>query len=424
MKAAYYPDVGLEQMVLDQMWIEKECKYDIAAMYGISHWWFQIQRCYIDRHTSEGDRRAVRTHMQILGVVRIEVFSMYGYDYLKKIGDPQQKEYKEKGVIDSDGKGRISGKDPQKSLTLLFYVQGDPQQKEYKEKGVIDSDGKGRISGKGKIKTGKLDFNDVYFSTVDESNLWHKRLGYINFKTMNKLVKGNLVRGIKREYNVARTPLQNVVAERRNKTLIKATRTMLVDSKLPTTFWAEVVNTACYVLNRALVTKPHNKTPYEIIRGRPPLIDFMKPFGYLLLLDIKLMVTGTKEKLVASQDEKKKELEQEYIQILICITGPLISQDAKDSAEDVGKKAPEVDSVSTAGQSFVNAASQIPLNVFGPSTSTNAFEEHFFERFSSFNNAFSLPHVPMVTLIDDTGIVGNAYDDDVLEKEVDMNNVD
>nr|GEY35696.1 ribonuclease H-like domain-containing protein [Tanacetum cinerariifolium] len=41
----------------------------------------------------------------------------------------------------------------------------------------------------------------------------------------------------------------------------------------------EAVNTACYVLNRALVTKPHNKTPYELIRERPPLIDFMKPFG-------------------------------------------------------------------------------------------------------------------------------------------------
>nr|GEZ26010.1 hypothetical protein [Tanacetum cinerariifolium] len=68
-----------------QMWIEEECKYDIAAMYGISHWWFQIQRFYIDRHTSEGDRRAVRTHMRILSVVRIEVFSMYGYDYMKKI---------------------------------------------------------------------------------------------------------------------------------------------------------------------------------------------------------------------------------------------------------------------------------------------------------------------------------------------------
>nr|GEX66873.1 histone deacetylase 14 [Tanacetum cinerariifolium] len=85
MKAAYYPDAGLEQMVPDQFWIDEECKYDIVVMYGISHWWFQRQRFYIDRHTSEGDRGAVRTHMRILSVVRIEVFFMYGYDYMKKI---------------------------------------------------------------------------------------------------------------------------------------------------------------------------------------------------------------------------------------------------------------------------------------------------------------------------------------------------
>ncbi|GJQ95817.1 hypothetical protein Tco_0006956 [Tanacetum coccineum] len=72
MKAAYYPDVGLEQMVPDQMWIEEECK-----------------------HTSEGDRRVVRTHMLILIVVRIEVFSLYWYDYMKKIAlhRPNLKEY-------------------------------------------------------------------------------------------------------------------------------------------------------------------------------------------------------------------------------------------------------------------------------------------------------------------------------------------
>nr|GEU43142.1 hypothetical protein [Tanacetum cinerariifolium] len=58
---------------------------DITAMYGISHWWFQRQRFYIDRHTSEGDRSTVRTHMRILSVIRIKVFSMYGYDYIKKI---------------------------------------------------------------------------------------------------------------------------------------------------------------------------------------------------------------------------------------------------------------------------------------------------------------------------------------------------
>ncbi|GJU73599.1 hypothetical protein Tco_1265004 [Tanacetum coccineum] len=63
------PIIRLEQMVPDQIWIKEECKYDIVAMYGISHWWFQRQRFYIDRHTSKGYRRAVRTHMRILSVV-------------------------------------------------------------------------------------------------------------------------------------------------------------------------------------------------------------------------------------------------------------------------------------------------------------------------------------------------------------------
>ncbi|GJY27190.1 zinc finger BED domain-containing protein RICESLEEPER 2-like protein [Tanacetum coccineum] len=86
-------------------------------------------------------------------------------------------------------------------------------------------------------------------------------------------------KGIKREFSVARTPQQNGVAERRNMTLIEAARTMLADSKLPTTFWAEVVNTACYVQNRVLVVKPYNKTPYELFRGRTPALSFMRPFG-------------------------------------------------------------------------------------------------------------------------------------------------
>ncbi|GJV41512.1 hypothetical protein Tco_1419952 [Tanacetum coccineum] len=60
--------------------------YDISATYGISHWWFKRQKFYIDRHSADTNRRAiVRTHMRILSVVRIEVFSIYGYDYMKKI---------------------------------------------------------------------------------------------------------------------------------------------------------------------------------------------------------------------------------------------------------------------------------------------------------------------------------------------------
>nr|GEW73835.1 hypothetical protein [Tanacetum cinerariifolium] len=87
------------------------------------------------------------------------------------------------------------------------------------------------------------------------------------------------MKGIRREFSVARTPQQNGVAERRNRTLIEAVRTMLADSKLPITFCAEAVNTACYMQNRALVVKPHNKTPYELFRGRTPNLSFMRPFG-------------------------------------------------------------------------------------------------------------------------------------------------
>nr|GEV40862.1 hypothetical protein [Tanacetum cinerariifolium] len=87
-------------------------------------------------------------------------------------------------------------------------------------------------------------------------------------------------RGIKSEFNVARTPQQNGITERKNMTLIEAGRTMIADSLLPIPFWAEAVNTACYVQNRVLVTKPHNKTPYELLHSRTPSISFMRPFGY------------------------------------------------------------------------------------------------------------------------------------------------
>ncbi|GKD76008.1 putative ribonuclease H-like domain-containing protein, partial [Tanacetum coccineum] len=86
-------------------------------------------------------------------------------------------------------------------------------------------------------------------------------------------------KGIKREFSVARTPQQNGVTKRKNRTLIEAARTMLADSLLPIPFWAEAVNTACYVLNRVLVTKPQNKTPYELLIGNSPSISFMRPFG-------------------------------------------------------------------------------------------------------------------------------------------------
>ncbi|GKD77538.1 ribonuclease H-like domain-containing protein, partial [Tanacetum coccineum] len=71
-----------------------------------------------------------------------------------------------------------------------------------------------------------------------------------------------------------------------NRTLIEAARTMLADSLLPTTFWAEAVSTACYIFNRVRVTKPQNKTPYELLFGHKPIISYIRPFGcYVTILD-------------------------------------------------------------------------------------------------------------------------------------------
>nr|GFB22869.1 hypothetical protein [Tanacetum cinerariifolium] len=67
------------------MWIEDVYTYDISAMYGISHWWFNRQKFYIDRHDSLSWRKEVRSHMRILSVVRIKAYSRYGYDYLCEI---------------------------------------------------------------------------------------------------------------------------------------------------------------------------------------------------------------------------------------------------------------------------------------------------------------------------------------------------
>nr|GEZ23788.1 ribonuclease H-like domain-containing protein [Tanacetum cinerariifolium] len=59
---------------------------------------------------------------------------------------------------------------------------------------------------------------------------------------------------------------------------------MLADAKLSVTFWAEVINTACYVQNRVLVNKSQNKTPYELFNGRTHAIGFLKPFGYHVMI--------------------------------------------------------------------------------------------------------------------------------------------
>nr|GEU35355.1 hypothetical protein [Tanacetum cinerariifolium] len=323
---------------------------------------------------------------------------------------------------------------------------------------VSFGDGKGIIYGKGKIKTGTLDYDDVYF--------W-----------------------IKREFSVARTPQQN-----------------------------EAVNTACNVLNRALVIKPHNKTPYELIHGRPLQIDFMKPFGcpvtilntwdYLGKFDEKadegflvgfsvvskaMRVFNKRTRIVEETlnirflenapnvkgngpywlfDINSLTISMNYVPVVtgfqsngITGTKDNIVAGPKDSAVDAEKKATEVNEsqvsdnggqddqvtrsefegilqqerqtkhinntnsfntvslpVNTVGPSFVNAASPSPIMLLELLLVLMHLRNILLNGFL-LSKMLSLPHVPIVTLINDTGIFRNAYDDEAVEEEVDMNNV-
>nr|GEX78230.1 hypothetical protein [Tanacetum cinerariifolium] len=254
------------------------------------------------------------------------------------LNDDPHKTLKDKGVVNSGC-----------SRHMIRNKAHFVDYQEFKGDSVAFGGSNGRITGKGKIKAGRLDFEDVYYM----EELKHYNLFSVS-QMCDKKNKGNLVRGlpskifendhtcvacqkgkqhkapckaktdettlilkdfirqaenqfnhkvktirsnngtefknhdliefyglqgIKREYSNDRTPQQNRVAERKNMTLIEATRTMLADSFLPTTFWVEAVNIACYVLNRILVTKPQDKTPYELLTGRQPITSYLRHFG-------------------------------------------------------------------------------------------------------------------------------------------------
>ena len=85
--------------------------------------------------------------------------------------------------------------------------------------------------------------------------------------------------GISQNFSSPVTPEQNGVAERRNRTLIEAARTMLNGASLPKQFWAEAVHTACYTQNRSIIVKRHGKTSYEVFRKRSPDISYFHIFG-------------------------------------------------------------------------------------------------------------------------------------------------
>ncbi|KAJ9542808.1 hypothetical protein OSB04_029314 [Centaurea solstitialis] len=85
--------------------------------------------------------------------------------------------------------------------------------------------------------------------------------------------------GITHNFSAPRTPQQNGVVERKNRTLVEAARTMLNASGLPLTFWAEAVSAACYTQNRSLIVKRFEKTPYHLLHNKRPNVKFFHVFG-------------------------------------------------------------------------------------------------------------------------------------------------
>ncbi|XP_021719011.1 uncharacterized protein LOC110686710 [Chenopodium quinoa] len=109
----------------------------------------------------------------------------------------------------------------------------------------------------------------------DDPLLWHKRFGHASFSLLDKLREN----GMNHNFSAPRTPQHNGIVERKNRTLEEMARTMLIASGLPRNFWAEAVNTACYILNRVTIRSVINKTPYELFRGRKPNISHLRAFG-------------------------------------------------------------------------------------------------------------------------------------------------
>nr|GEY19292.1 hypothetical protein [Tanacetum cinerariifolium] len=85
--------------------------------------------------------------------------------------------------------------------------------------------------------------------------------------------------GIKHQTSTARTPEQNGVVERRNRTLVEAARTMLLASQLPLFFWDEAIATTCYTQNGSIIILTYGKIPYHIINDRKPLIKHLYIFS-------------------------------------------------------------------------------------------------------------------------------------------------
>ncbi|GJT77255.1 retrovirus-related pol polyprotein from transposon TNT 1-94 [Tanacetum coccineum] len=178
----------------------------------------------------------------------------------------------------------------EKHLELLYFVKIRTPRK-FLGTGQVGTDQIAPILGYGDLVQGNDYFKRVYYVEGLNHNLFSVgqfcdadlEVAFRKSTCYIRDLKGNdlLTEGIRHETSTARTPEQNGVVERRNRTLVEAARTMLSAAKVPLFFWAEAIATTCFTQNRSLVIPRHEKTPYHIINARKPSVKFFHIFGSL-----------------------------------------------------------------------------------------------------------------------------------------------
>jgi len=150
--------------------------------------------------------------------------------------------------------------------------------------------------------------------------------------------------GIISEFSSPRTPQQNGVVERKNRSLQELARTMIHENNLAKHFWAEAVNTACYVQNRIYIRPLLNKTAYELFKGRKPNISYFHQFGctcYILNNKVYLKKFDAKAQkgIFLGYSERSKAYKL-YNSETLCVEE---SMQVKFDDKEFGSKTPEQD---------------------------------------------------------------------------------
>nr|GEY86784.1 retrovirus-related Pol polyprotein from transposon TNT 1-94 [Tanacetum cinerariifolium] len=232
-------------------------------------------------------------------------------------------------------------------------------------------------------------------------------------REMNQFCEMN---GIIRQFSVARTPQQNGVTEIRNMTIIEASRTMLADSKLPTTFWIEVVNTACYVQNRVLVVKPHNKTSYKLFHGRIPTLSFMKPFG------CPITILNTKDHLGKFNGKADEGSEPDWLFDIDALTRTMNYESVVTSTQSNGFADPNGNKVDEDPGKRIECNDQDKEMNVNNTNNVNTVSSTV--NVAGTNEDNELPFDPNMPALEDVGTFNFLNEDEDDDAMADMNNLD